>query len=166
MDEKDILALTLALVVMGIGCIGSVMPLIPGTPLILFAAIVQKVVMGRESIGWFVILVLVGLTAFSVVLDYLASMYGARRLGATRKGMIGAIVGLLVGIFFNIPGILLGPFIGAGLFELIGGRAWRPAMKAGVGATLGLFAGAIGKMICCVAMMAVFTASVLWHTLR
>ena len=166
MTEQDLIALTAALLVMCIGCIGSVMPLLPGTPIVLAAAIVHKLVMGPRSIGWFVILLLVGLTVFSLVLDYLASMFGAKWLGATKKGMIGAMVGLIVGLFFNLPGVLLGPFIGAGLFEMMGGREWKTAMKAGAGATLGMFAGALGKFICCLVMMAVFTASVLWHIFR
>jgi uncharacterized protein len=166
MTEQDLIALIAALLVMAIGCIGSVLPLLPGTPIVLAAAIVHKIIMGPRSIGWFVILLLVGITIFSLVLDYLASMYGAKWLGATKKGMVGAIIGLIVGLFFNLPGVLLGPFIGAGLFEMMGGRKWQPAMKAGAGATLGMFAGALGKLICCVVMMVVFTVSVLWHVLR
>src|SRR5689334_1103811 len=109
MTEQDAIALIVALLVMCIGCIGSVMPLIPGTPVVLIAAIGHKLFMGPKSVGWLIITALVALTVFSVVLDYLASMYGAKRFGATRKGMIGAIIGLLVGLFFNLPGILLGP---------------------------------------------------------
>jgi uncharacterized protein len=166
MDEKDVIALVVALVVMAIGCIGSFLPLIPGTPIVLIAAIAHKFIMNPRSAGWFALTILVGLTIFSLVLDYLASVYGAKRLGATRKGMVGAFVGLIVGLFFNLPGILLGPFIGAGLFEMMGGREWKPAMKAGVGATLGIFAGAVGKFICCILMTAVFAFSVLWNVMR
>src|SRR3954468_22070523 len=166
METADWIAFAIAITVMAIGCFGSILPLIPGTPLILAAAIVHKIVMGPKSAGWFVLTMLVGLTLFSVVLDYLASVYGAKQFGATRKGMLGAIVGLVVGLFFNLPGILLGPFIGAGLFELIGGREWKPAMKAGAGATLGIFAGAVGKFICCLLMTVVFTVSVLWNVAR
>src|SRR5215207_7410634 len=166
MDEKDIIALVVALVVMAIGCIGSFLPLIPGTPIVLIAAIAHKFIMNPRSAGWFALTILVGLTIFSLVLDYLASIYGAKRMGATRKGMVGAFVGLIVGLFFNLPGILLGPFIGAGLFEMMGGREWKPAMKAGAGATLGMFAGAVGKLICCIIMTVVFTFSVLWNLAR
>jgi len=166
MNEQEIIALVVTLLVMLIGGAGSVLPILPGTPIVLLAAIGHKIVMGPKSAGWFVLLLLVGLTVFSVVLDYLASMFGAKWMGATRKGMAGAVVGLLVGLFFNLPGVLLGPFVGAGLFEMIGGREWRPAMKAGAGATLGMFAGAVGKLICCAIMIALFTASVLWHTLK
>jgi uncharacterized protein YqgC (DUF456 family) len=97
-------------------------------------------------------------------MDYLATIYGAKRFGATKKGMAGAIIGGLIGLFFNLPGIILGPFIGASLFELLGGRKWRESMFAGLGATLGLFAGALGKLFCCGAMMVLFAVSVLWNT--
>jgi uncharacterized protein YqgC (DUF456 family) len=80
--------------------------------------------------------------------------------------MAGAIVGGIVGLFFPFPGILVGPFLGSALFELMGGREFKPAMKAGLGATLGLFAGAVGKMLCCFAMLGLFTVSVIWNTLN
>ena len=107
---------------------------------------------------------LVLITALALVMDYLASIYGAKKFGATKNGMVGAIVGGIVGLFFNLPGILLGPFIGATLFEMIGGRKFKPSAKAGLGATLGLFAGAVGKFVCCVSMMTLFTVSVVWRT--
>ena len=49
---------------------------------------------------------------------------------------------------------------------MIGGREWKPAMKAGLGATLGLFAGAIGKLFCCVSMMTLFAANVIWRSMQ
>jgi uncharacterized protein YqgC (DUF456 family) len=109
--------------------------------------------------------VLGAFTVVSLVIDYVASVYGAKKLGATWRGATGAIVGGLVGLFFSLPGILLGPFIGAFLFEMAGGREWREASKAGVGATLGLLAGTLGKLACCVAMMVLFTVNVIVRSL-
>ena len=97
-----------------------------------------------KSFFGIVMLVLVLVTVLSLAVDYVASVYGAKRLGATWRGATGAIVGGLIGIFFNLPGILLGPFIGATAFELAGGRTFKDSSRAGVGATLGLLAGAIG----------------------
>jgi len=94
------------------------------------------------------------------------NVYGAKRLGATWRGAAGAIIGGLVGLFFNLPGILLGPFIGAMLFEMAGGREWKAASRAGVGATLGLLAGALGKLACCIAMTGLFTMNVVYRTLN
>jgi uncharacterized protein YqgC (DUF456 family) len=101
----------------------------------------------------------------SVLLDYLASMWGAKRFGATWRGVAGAAVGGLIGIFFNLPGILLGPFIGATLFELAGGYKLKEATHAGLGATLGLLAGVIGKCGICALMIGLFAANVIYRSL-
>jgi len=149
---------------MGIGCLGSLLPGIPSAPLVLIAAIGHKLYFRDASAGWIALTLLVLITALGMVMDYLATVYGAKRFGATRKGMIGAIVGGIIGLFFNLPGILLGPFIGATLFEVMGGREFKPATKAGLGATIGLFAGAAGKLLCCGAMMMLFIVSVIWNS--
>ncbi len=113
MTTEQIIGLILALIVMGIGCLGSVLPALPSTPLVLIAAIGHKLYFGPAGAGWITLTLLCLVTALALVMDYLASIYGAKRFGATRKGMAGAIVGGIVGLFFNLPGILLGPFIGA-----------------------------------------------------
>jgi uncharacterized protein YqgC (DUF456 family) len=166
MTAEQIVGLILALLIMGIGCLGSILPGIPSTPLVLIAAIGHKLYFRDTSTGWITLTLLALITALALVMDYLASIYGAKRFGATRKGMMGAIVGGIIGLFFNLPGILLGPFIGATLFELAGGREFEPATKAGLGATLGLFAGAAGKVVCCMAMITLFTANVLWRSIQ
>ena len=166
MTAEQLIGLALALLVMGVGCLGSIVPALPSTPLVLIAAIGHKLYFQDASLGWVAMTALVLITVLALVMDYLASIYGAKRFGATRHGMVGAVVGGIVGLFFNLPGILLGPFVGAMLFEMIGGRAFKPSALAGLGATLGLFAGAVGKVICCLAMMLLFTVSVLWHSLR
>lgn len=163
-STDQIIGLVVALLIMGMGCLGSVIPGIPSTPLVLIAAIGHKLYFRETGVGWIVMSLLALMTALSLVMDYLTSIYGARRFGATKKGMAGAIFGAIVGLFFNLPGILLGPLIGAAVFEMAGGRDFKPAMKAGLGATLGLFAGAIGKMMCCAAMMVLFVADVLWRS--
>jgi uncharacterized protein YqgC (DUF456 family) len=166
MTTEQIIGLAIALIIMCVGCLGSMLPGIPSTPLVLIAAIAHKLYFRETGIGWIVMTLLALITAFVLVMDYLASIYGAKRFGATKKGMLGSIVGGIVGLFFNLPGILLGPFIGAAIFELVGGREFKPALKAGLGATLGLFAGVIGKLVCCGAMMILFAADVLWRSLR
>src|SRR5688572_20129388 len=164
MTTEQIIGLIIALVIMAIGCAGSVLPGIPSTPLVLIAAIGHKLYFKEDGAGWIVITLLVLITALSAVMDYLTTILGAKQFGATKKGMVGAIVGGIVGLFFNLPGILLGPFIGASIFEMVGGREFKPAMKAGVGATLGLFAGAVGKLLCCAAMILLFTVNVIWRS--
>jgi uncharacterized protein len=148
------------------GLAGSVLPGIPSTPLILLVAIGHRLYFGAASASMVALIVLGALMVLSLVMDYLASMYGAKRLGATWRGVLGAVVGGMIGIFFSIPGIVLGPFLGALLFEMAGGREWKEAARAGLGAVIGLFVGALGKMACCVSMMGLFAASVIYASLN
>ena len=159
----DILWFTLALLLMLVGLVGSVLPALPGTPLIFAVAVGHRFVAGPSGAQWWVLFALGVVALLSLAGDYLASVYGAKTLGATRRGMIGAGVGGLVGLFVGPVGILLGPFVGAFGFEYFGGREWRDSAKAGIGATLGLFVGALGKLACGVGMILLFAANVLWR---
>jgi len=164
MTTEQVIGLAIALLVMCVGVLGSILPGIPSTPVVLIAAVGHRLYFGEHGTAWWALGILGALTVLSLVMDYLASVYGAKRLGATWRGAVGAIVGGLVGMFFNLPGILLGPFVGAVVFEMAGGREIKGASKAGLGATLGLLAGAIGKVACCIAMMALFAINVIYRS--
>ena len=164
MTAEQIIGLILALLVMGVGVAGAILPGLPSTPLVLLAAIGHKIYFGATGVGWLVMTLLVGFTLLSLVMDYIATFYGAKKLGATWRGAAGAIVGGLIGMFFNLPGILLGPFIGALTFELLGGRKFKDATKAGAGATIGLFAGVVGKLACCGVMIVAFIVNVIYRS--
>jgi uncharacterized protein len=166
MTTVEIIGLSLALFVMLIGFVGSIVPGLPGPPLVLVAAIAHRLYFGQHSVGPLVMICLIVLALLSVVLDYVASIYGAKRLGATWRGALGAGIGGIVGMFFGIPGMIAGPFVGATVFELIGGYKFKKASQAGVGATLGLLAGLVGKCAVCVAMMALFSANVIYRSLN
>lgn len=161
MTAEQIIGLVLALLVMFIGMAGSILPGIPSTPLVVLAAIAHRLYFGDASLSNWALAVLVALMLLSLVMDYVASMFGAKKLGATWRGVLGAVVGGVIGIFFALPGIILGPFIGALAFEMIGGREWKEAARAGLGAVIGLFVGALGKLACCALMMGLFAASVI-----
>jgi uncharacterized protein YqgC (DUF456 family) len=161
MTAEEIIGLSLTLLVMLLGLVGSILPALPGPPIVLIAAVVHRLIFGQHSASALVLISLLILTLISLVLDHLAGAYGAKRFGATWRGVLGAFVGGIVGIFFNIPGIIIGPFLGAMLFELMGGHKIDKASRAGLGATLGIFAGIIGKCIVCVGMMILFTVNVI-----
>jgi uncharacterized protein YqgC (DUF456 family) len=164
-SAEQIIGLTIALLIMGMGVVGSLLPGLPSTPLVLLSAIAHKLYFGQTGVGWVVMSLLVLCTALSLMMDFVASIYGAKRLGATWRGATGAMVGGLIGLFFNLPGILFGPFLGALVFEMAGGRKFRESSRAGVGATLGLLASALGRVFCCLAMMTLFTADVIYRSL-
>jgi uncharacterized protein YqgC (DUF456 family) len=160
MTLEQVAGLALALVVMCIGLAGSILPGLPSTPIVLAAAIGHRLYFGQASASYWIIGILVGLTLLSLAVDYIASMVGAKQLGASSRGVFGAVVGAVIGLFFSLPGILFGPFLGALVFELAGRREFKDAARAGLGATLGLLAGAVGKLLCCLLMMGLFTLSV------
>jgi uncharacterized protein YqgC (DUF456 family) len=158
---EQIIGLIVALVLMLAGSVASIIPGIPGTPIVLLIAILHRVYFRAASVNNWVLAGLVLLTLFSVVLDYIASMMGAKKLGARWWGIVGAMVGGLVGMFFGLPGVIIGPFLGAVLLELIGGYKIKPAAKAGAGALLGLFVGAVGKLAICAVMIVLFAGDVI-----
>jgi len=146
-----------ALVLMAVGLMGSVLPIFPGTTLILAAAILHRFMLGSaKSIGWWSIGVLVALTLASYALDFAGSWYGARRFGATRWGVAGAVVGAVVGLFFGLLGLLIGPIIGTLAGEIVGGKRLVAAGRAGWGALLGNLAGMLAKLLIALAMISWF----------
>lgn len=158
---EQIIGLSLALLVMLVALVGNVVPGIPGTPLALIAAIGHRLYFGQTSINNIVLIVLILLTVVALVLDYLGSALGAKKFGATWRGMVGAVVGGIIGLFLGLPGIILGPFVGATLFEMLGDKEFKNAAKAGTGAVIGLALGAIGKSALCVVMIALFAVNVI-----
>lgn len=150
-----------AIVLMAIGLIGTVLPVVPGTAIILAAAVIHRVMLGSEkSVGWWTLGALALLTLLSYLLEMGAGYFGARRFGATKWGTFGAVVGGLVGLFFPFPGLLVGPIIGAVAGELIAGKRLVKAGKAGWGTLLGNLAGMIGKLLIALAMIALFLMTV------
>jgi uncharacterized protein len=146
-----------AIVMMAIGLIGTILPVVPGTTIILAAAIVHRIFVGPENgLGWFALGILVVLTALSYLVDFFAGLIGAKRFGATRWGVIGAIVGGILGIFTGFVTLLVLPIAGAVIGEMIGGKRLVDAGKAGWGTLLGNVAGMIGKLALGLAMVVVF----------
>ena len=166
MTAAEIAGLLVTLLVMGVGVLGCVVPVLPGAPLVLAAALVHKLIFGEAGASWWVLLLLGLMVALSLVVDYAASVYGAKRMGSTWRGALGAVAGGLAGLFFLPVGVLVGPFLGAFLLELAGRRHWKDASKAGLGATVGLLVGAIGKLAAGVAMTLLFTANVVFRALE
>ena len=161
MTTEEIIGLSLTLLVMLAGLIGSLLPVLPGTPLILMAAIGHRLYFGASSISNPVLITLVVLVLVSMLFDFLAGMLGAKKFGATWRGMVGAVIGGTIGLFFSLPGIILGPFLGAILLEMLGGRKFKPAARAGFGALVGLLLGIVGKFSIGVVMMILFATNVI-----
>src|SRR5437870_2768197 len=147
----------LTIVLFAVGVIGTIAPVLPGTTIILAAAILHRLMLGADkSIGWKTIIVLSLLTLFSYVFDLLGSYFGAKYFGATKWGAFGAIIGALIGLFFGMIGLFVGPVIGAVAGEFIAGKRMIDAGRAGWGSFLGNLGAMLGKLIIAVAMITIF----------
>lgn len=146
-----------AVVLMAIGLIGTVLPVMPGTTIILGAAVLHRVMVGAEKgMSWWSIALLVALTLVSYAIDFAAGYVGAKRFGATRWGVAGAVIGGIIGIFTGFITLLVLPILGAIAGEMIAGKKLIDAGKAGWGTLLGNLAGIIGKLVVGLAMIVLF----------
>ena len=151
----------LTIVLFAVGLIGTITPVLPGTTIILAAAVVHRIMLGPEkSIGWRTIIVLVLLTLATYAIDILGGYFGAKYFGATKWGTFGAIVGALVGLFFGIVGLFVGPVIGAVAGEFIAGKRMIDAGRAGWGSLLGNLGAMVGKLVIGLAMITIFLIAV------
>ena len=151
----------ITVVLFAVGLIGTVLPVFPGTIIILAGAILHRIMLGPEkSIGWRTIATLLLLTVVTYALDFLSGYFGAKYFGATRWGMLGAILGALVGIFFGVAGLFIGPVIGAVLGEFIAGKRMIDAGRAGWGSLLGNLSAMIAKLLIALVMIAIFFLTV------
>jgi uncharacterized protein YqgC (DUF456 family) len=150
-----------AVVLCAVGLIGTVLPILPGTTIILAAAIIHRVMVGAENtIGWRSIFVLVLLTFLSYAFDFFGSYFGAKYFGATKWGAFGAIVGALIGLLFGIIGLFAGPIIGAVAGEVIAGKRMIDAGRAGWGSLLGNLGAMIGRLVIALVMISIFLLNV------
>ena len=136
----EYLLLTLAIVLIILGIIGSFVPVLPGPPL----SFIGLLILNFTKFADFStnLLVILGIIAVAVALfDSVIPVWGTKKFGGTKYGVRGATVGLIVGLFFGPPGIIIGPFLGAVIGEMIYKDDLKYAMKAGFGSLLGFLAG-------------------------
>ena len=149
----------LAISLIVIGTIGTFVPGIPG-PVLVFAGMLLAAWMDHFlRIGSVTLIILGLLTALAVAIEIGASLIGARRVGASRLALIGAAAGTVFGLFFGFVGILICPFLGAVIGELIARRRLAPAVRVGVGTWIGAAVGIFAKMAIVFVMLGVFLLS-------
>ncbi len=153
---QALLIWTLAVVLLGAGIAGLTLPALPGAPLLFVGFVVAAWADDFAYMGTGTLTVFALLAMLTYLVDIVAGLLGARRFNASNKAMVGAALGAFAGLFFGIPGILLGPFAGAVAGELLSRRHWREAGWSGVGATIGLLAGTVIKLTIAFAMLGWF----------
>ncbi|WP_329741476.1 DUF456 domain-containing protein [Dyella sp. A6] len=129
------------------GLIGTVLPALPGLPMIFGGIWLAAAVDGYRHLGQWWLLVLGGLTALGITVDFVAASLGAKRVGASKTAIWGASIGTIVGMFFGLPGLILGPFVGALLGEFSSSGSVLRSTHVGIGTWLGLLFGALLKLV-------------------
>lgn len=144
-------------IIMLLGVAGTVVPLIPGIPLIFVSILAYGWYEGFNIITPKYLAFMGTLTVLAVIIDYLSTVMGAKYFGSSKKGVWGAFLGTFVGIFIFPPlGILVGPWLGASIGEYIECNDINKAVKAGVGTVVGLFSGMIFTLILGLVMLISF----------
>jgi len=149
----------LSVSLVAIGIAGTVLPMLPGVPLVFGGLLLAAWTNDFQSVGWPVLTVLGLIALISLLVDFAASSLGAKRVGASRAAMLGAALGTLLGLFFGLPGLLIGPFAGAAAGQFLVRGDVADAGRAGFGAWIGFLVGSLAKLALAVAMVVIFAAA-------
>jgi len=145
-------ALAFALIVGGL--IGTVVPTLPGIPMIFGGIWLAAALDDYQHLGVTWVVILGVLAAVGVAVDFGAATLGARRVGASSLAIWGASIGTFVGMFLGIPGLILGPFVGALVGELVSSKSVLRSAHVSIGTWLGLLFGTLVKLVLSVVMVA------------
>jgi len=154
-----ILLWTLGVILVAVGLVGVVLPALPGTVLIFAGLLLAAWADGFAKVGGFTLAVIAALGAASYAVDFVAAAFGAKRMGASPRAVIGAGLGTLLGLFFGLPGLIFGPLIGAVVGELTVHRDFKRAGQAGMAAWIGFAIGMAVKVALAMSMIALFLAA-------
>ncbi|MGH8145230.1 MAG: DUF456 domain-containing protein [Rhodanobacteraceae bacterium] len=154
--DWNILWYVIAGILIVAGLVGSILPNLPGIP-VMFCGMLLAAWAGHfHAIPVWVVVFLGLLAAFSILFDFLAGTWGAKKYGASKAAVWGAFIGTIIGLFFAIPGIILGPFVGAVIGQLASGSRVEHAARVGVGTWIGLLIGTAIKLATAFMMLGTF----------
>ena len=146
-----------------VGIVGIVFPALPGHVLIFAGLLVAAWADSFSRVSCWTLALIGVIGALRYAVDFVAAAVGAKRVGASRRAVVGAGLGTLLGIPFGLPGVLLGPLAGALLGELSVHRQWRRAAGVGLAAWIGFLIGTAVKVGLAFAMIAIFIAALFWR---
>jgi uncharacterized protein len=160
--DLHLLACIASAVLILLGIAGTAL-LLPGVPVVFAGMLIAAWADDFRVIPVWAVVVLAILTVLALAIDAIASLLGAKRVGASRLAIAGAAVGTIVGLFFGIPGLLLGPFLGAIAGELMHSRDLQHASRVGIGTWTGMIVGMLFKLMLVFVMLGVFVFAIAFH---
>jgi uncharacterized protein YqgC (DUF456 family) len=156
-ETVNTIVLTLTLLIMLVGLVGTVLPVIPGTVLIFLAALIYALIEGFHVVGWPTLVVLGLLTVVATTADIWASSIGAKAGGASGWSVVVGLVGGVVGFFlFTLPGAIIGAILGVLVTEIVRVGDWKQALKAGGGWAVGWALSTVLQLGIGLTMVAIF----------
>jgi uncharacterized protein YqgC (DUF456 family) len=155
----DVVLWAVAVILVIAGIVGIVLPALPGTILIFAGLLVAAWADDFMRVGPLTlsVIAIIGVATYGV--DFVATALGAKHLGASRRAMAGAALGTVLGLFLGLPGIIVGPFLGAIAGELTVHRDWKRVGKAGLAAWIGFVIGTAVKVALAFLMIGLFAAA-------
>ena len=163
----EILLAVLGGILVLIGFLGSILPVIPGPPiswagflLLRWTSLVDDNPEGYDTVLWVLLFFVIVVT----VVDYVVPIIGTKKFGGSKRGVWGATIGVVVGLFILSPipaigpflGIIIGPFAGAYIGERTSGKKDREALRAAWGSFVGFLLGVGMKFMTCAAILIFF----------
>jgi uncharacterized protein YqgC (DUF456 family) len=164
-DAGNIVGIAILLICLVVGIVGTLLPFLPGTPLIFIGALIYALINGFGQITVSVLIALGIIAVISTLLQYLASTFGAKKLGSTNWGVVGAFIGVILGIFIPTPfglfNLVIFPFVFAFLFELIATSSVKKSLRAGFGGVIGVFGGILMQFVMALVMAVIILIALL-----
>jgi uncharacterized protein YqgC (DUF456 family) len=165
MDTQTLLYI-LAAVLIVVGLLGTILPARPGLPLVFGGMLLAAWNDGFERVQIWVLVILAVLTLLSFLVDFMATAMGAKKVGASRMAVAGAMIGMVAGLFMGLIGVFIAPFIGAAIGEMLHQRKLDragvgQAAKVGLGTWFGIVLGIVLKLGLAFTMLGIFIAA--WY---
>ena len=158
----DIALLILGFILTLVGIMGSFLPVIPGPPLSWVGLLLLYLTEAVPE-DWYVLGISLGVAVFVLILDYVIPALGTKKFGGSKAGMIGTLLGLMVAIAFpvlGIFGIIVWPFFGALIGELLNNADRKTAFRAAMGSLIGFLTGTMMKFVVTVAFFGLYVIKV------
>jgi uncharacterized protein YqgC (DUF456 family) len=161
----DIALLLIGFLLMIVGVLGSFLPVLPG-PSISWIGLLLLYLTKAVPDNWWVLGITLVIALAVFALDYIIPAMGTKKFGGTKAGMIGTTLGLLVALFFPILGpfgIIIWPFVGALVGELLNKADNKTATKAAFGSFLGFLTGTFLKFMVTIVFLGLFITTAWEH---
>lgn len=156
MHDQSLILWIIGAILTVTGLSGLLLPIVPGAPLLFLGLLFGAWAEDFSYIGVWTLLLLAIMAALTYVVEFAASILGVKKYGGSKRAMFGAALGGIAGLFLGIPGIILGPFVGAVIGELSLQRSLDEASRAGFGTVVGMALGVAGKLAIGIAMIGLF----------